>query len=95
MVTRYIIVDADKDDLYLRAHPEGPLVRYADYETLQRAYDRLKDTALAAVRNWQNVLDEFETRIDEDDENDTEWIEHQREKIRHALAEAGIQGDTT
>ena len=95
MVERFIIVDADKDDLYLRTHPEGPLVRYADYETLQQAHDRLKGAMLAVVINWRNVLDEFETRIDEDDENDTGWIEQQREKIQHALAEAGIQGDTT
>ena len=42
MVTRFIIVDEDKDDIYLRTHPEGPLVRYADYRAVQQTCEQVR-----------------------------------------------------
>ena len=92
MVTRFIIVDEDKDDIYLRSHPEGPLVRYADYETLQQAHDRLTGAAKEAATALMEIR--YQAGLG--------YISHAKFRVHTlakeaitALAKAGIQGDTT
>ena len=92
MVERFIIVVEDKDDLYLRTHPEGPLVRYADYETVQQAHDRLigvakeAATALMEIRYQAGIGYVSETKV---------RVHTLATDALKIFTEAGIQGDTT
>ena len=92
MVTRFIIVDEDKDDLYLRTHPEGPLVRYADYDALQQAHDRLKDVAKAAATALMEIRYQAGLGYISDPKFKVYTLATDALTI---LTEAGIQGDTT
>ena len=92
MVERFIIVDEDKDDLYLRAHTEGPLVRYADYETVQQAHDRLTGAAKAAATALMEIR--YQAGLGYISQPKFRFHTLAKKAIK-ALAEAGIQGDTT
>ena len=92
MVERFIIVDEDKDDLYLRTHPEGPLVRYADYDVLQQAHDRLTGAAKEAATALMEIRYQAGLGYISDTKFRVHTLATDALKI---LTESGIQGDTT
>ena len=92
MVTRYDIYDDQGREGAAMVEVDGQWVQYADYEAVQQAHDKLKQ----AAREAATALMEIQYQVGLGGISNTKVRVHTlaQEAVK-ALAEAGIQGDTT